>query len=140
LSESRLPKLLKTLKREVKEWRLWNRRMCFEGRCSIQLSYGRTVDFSNLITVLAAWDSDSPKLGLPCGFKPCGRPVAAYSCAARFREERQMWREGENLNGLTRSRRKGSALLILKLCQALEASEKRPYCVILSEAKNLSSV
>src|SRR5579862_7523502 len=35
--------------------------LCFEGRCSIQLSYGRTVWFCNLITVLAASDSDFPK-------------------------------------------------------------------------------
>src|ERR1700691_2793320 len=34
--------------------------LCFEGRCSIQLSYGRVVCFSNSITELAACDFDSP--------------------------------------------------------------------------------
>src|ERR1700758_295275 len=34
--------------------------LCFEGRCSIQLSYRRAVCFCNRITELAAWESDSP--------------------------------------------------------------------------------
>src|SRR5579862_5578149 len=33
--------------------------LCFEGRCSIQLSYGRTVAYCNIITELAAVDSES---------------------------------------------------------------------------------
>jgi hypothetical protein len=42
--------------------------LCFEGRCSIQLSYGRTVWFYNLIIVLAGKNSDSSKslLRLDC--------------------------------------------------------------------------
>src|ERR1700674_2387760 len=33
--------------------------LCFEGRCSIQLSYGRAGGFCDLITELAGWDFDS---------------------------------------------------------------------------------
>ena len=35
--------------------------LCFEGRCSIQLSYGRAVCYCNPIIELAACDSDSLK-------------------------------------------------------------------------------
>src|SRR4029077_19332392 len=35
--------------------------LCFEGRCSIQLSYGRTVNYCNPIIELAVGDSDSLK-------------------------------------------------------------------------------
>jgi hypothetical protein len=35
--------------------------LCFEGRCSIQLSYGRVVCYCNTIIELAAYDSDSLK-------------------------------------------------------------------------------
>ena len=43
--------MLETLKTEVKEWRCWNGWLCFEGRCSIQLSYGRVgfVDSNSFI-------------------------------------------------------------------------------------------
>ena len=33
--------------------------LCFEGRCSIQLSYGRMTNYRNPIIELAAVDSDS---------------------------------------------------------------------------------
>jgi len=37
----------------VKVWRLWNEWLCFEGRCSIQLSYGRVgyVDSKSFVTI-----------------------------------------------------------------------------------------
>ena len=62
----------------MNEWKLWNGQLCFEGRCSIQLSYGRTVYFRNLNTELAAWDSDSLILRLPRCAQFCAHPNATW--------------------------------------------------------------
>ena len=51
--------------------------LCFEGRCSIQLSYGRAVCFCNLITESAAWDFDSPETRFPRCAQFCAHRVLA---------------------------------------------------------------
>ena len=60
--------------------------LCFEGRCSIQLSYRRNVCFCNLITELAACDSDSLKLRFPRCAPFCARLAATWLRTSRLRK------------------------------------------------------
>src|ERR1700674_4771363 len=53
--------------------------LCFEGRCSIQLSYGRAVEVSLILKHLLPFQ----KLNPPC-FSLCGRTVAKPQLAGRF--------------------------------------------------------
>ena len=48
------------MKSEVKEWRHWNEWLCFEGRCSIQLSYGRVVEISLIVKHLSPFQKSNP--------------------------------------------------------------------------------
>jgi hypothetical protein len=61
--------------------------LCFEGRCSIQLSYRRTEWFCNLITVLAGECSDSPKRLFPRCAQFCAHPVGTSQRTSRPRKD-----------------------------------------------------
>src|ERR1700682_617865 len=61
--------------------------LCFEGRCSIQLSYGRAVCYCNPIIELAACDSDSPKSRFPRCAQLCAHPAATLPRTSRLRKD-----------------------------------------------------
>jgi hypothetical protein len=54
--------------------RLERATLCLEGRCSIQLSYGRAVNYCNSIIELAVVDLDSPRSHLLCCARNGVRP------------------------------------------------------------------
>ena len=54
--------------------------LCFEGRCSIQLSYGRGVNCCNTIIELAANRSDSLKSHFPRPAQFCAHLHAFVEC------------------------------------------------------------
>jgi hypothetical protein len=53
--------------------------LCFEGRCSIQLSYGRVASYCNRIIGLAVVDSDSLQSPFPHWAQLCAHPAATWA-------------------------------------------------------------
>ena len=59
--------------------------LCFEGRCSIQLSYRRAVCFCNLITELSAWDSHLLESRFLHCARFCAHPALTWPRTSRLR-------------------------------------------------------
>jgi hypothetical protein len=54
LSEKQISQVVENIENSCERWGLWNGWLCFEGRCSIQLSYGRVACIDSK-SFIASW-------------------------------------------------------------------------------------